>query len=170
MTTEITALGRSAWRIRNRGALQTVRFDDAADVALDLGRSIGVIGQRRKGTTLYVALDGASADAVVALAPANTAAANATNPYLIDGRWQFRNLVRRDCGFSVAAQGFGSGEMHWGGLAVGVYRLSARADDSTVWEATKEVNEDGRLALTVETSAVQPLVVDVACTKSDGSH
>jgi hypothetical protein len=165
-TTEITALGASTWRIHNRGALQTVRFDDATGVTLDLVRSVGVIGQQRKGATLYVALDSAYDDVVVALA--HTAGANATHPFLIDGRWQFHSLDRHDCGFTVAAQGFGSGQMRWGGLAAGIYRVSVRAGDTTVWEATEEVNDNARLALTIDTSALQPVIIDVACTEPDG--
>jgi polysaccharide biosynthesis protein PelA len=165
-TTEITALGASTWRIHNRGALQTVRFDDATGVTLDLVHSVGVIGQQRKGATLYVALDGAYDDVVVALT--HTAVANATHPYLIDGRWQFHSLDRHDCGFTVVAQGFGSGQMRWGGLAAGNYRVSVRASDTTVWEGTEEVNDNGRLALTIATSALQPVIIDVVCTELDG--
>jgi peptidoglycan/xylan/chitin deacetylase (PgdA/CDA1 family) len=165
-TTEITALGASTWRIHNRGALQTVRFDDASGVTLDLVRSVGVIGQRRKGATLYVALDGAYDDVVVALT--DTAVANVTHPYLIDGRWQFHSLDRHDCGFTVVVQGFGSGQMRWGGLAAGIYRVSVRASDTTVWEGTEEVNDNGRLALTIDTSALQPVIIDVVRIELDG--
>jgi len=56
-STQITSLGESSWLIQNRGALQTVRFDDAAALAVDLARSVGVLGQRKKGNSLYVALD-----------------------------------------------------------------------------------------------------------------
>ena len=48
-STRMTALGDSSWLIRNRGALQTVRFDDAADLAVDFTRSVGVLGQRKTG-------------------------------------------------------------------------------------------------------------------------
>ena len=34
---------------------------------MDFGRSVGVIGQQRKGTSLYVALDEAREEAIVAL-------------------------------------------------------------------------------------------------------
>jgi hypothetical protein len=58
--------------------------------------------------------------------------------------------------------------MRWGGLAAGIYRVSVRAGDTTVWEATEEVNDNGRLALTIDTSALQPVIIDVACTEPDG--
>jgi hypothetical protein len=47
-STEITALGDESWLITHRGSLQTVRFEDANGMAVDNGRSVRVIGQRRK--------------------------------------------------------------------------------------------------------------------------
>ena len=169
-TTEITPLGESTWRIRNRGALQTVRFDDAIGITVDLVRSIGVVGEQRKGATLYVALDATYDDMVIALARADSTVADATHPYLIDGRWQFRSLKRHDCGFTVDAQGFGPGQMLWGGLAAGVYRVSVRAGGIPVWEDTEEINNKGRLSLTIDTSAVRPVIIDVACTNLVGAR
>ena len=46
-----------------------MRFDDAAELSVDFSRSVGVIGQNRKGNTLYVALDEARDEMIVALAP-----------------------------------------------------------------------------------------------------
>ena len=34
-STQISALGETTWLVRNRGALQTVRFDDVADISVD---------------------------------------------------------------------------------------------------------------------------------------
>ena len=39
------------------------------DVTVDFARSVGVLGQRKKGTSLYVALDEAQDEVIVALAP-----------------------------------------------------------------------------------------------------
>ena len=66
-TTQISSLGELTWLVQNRGALQTVRFDDVADLSVDFARSVGVIGQQRKGSSLYVALDEARDDVIVAL-------------------------------------------------------------------------------------------------------
>ena len=170
VTAEILDLGDLSWRIRHRGALQTVGFDDAANVALDLARSAGVIGQTRKGSTLYVALDEAQDDAVVALAPSGSRAGPARLAYLIDSRWRLRDLDRRECGFKVAAQGFGEGQMRWAGLAPGKYRVSAQAEGKTVWAADEEVDESGRLNLTVDAGAVDPLVITAACDQAQGAR
>lgn len=167
-TTEILAIDGSTWRIRNRGALQTVRFDDATGLALDLTRCTGVIGQNRKGSTLYVSLDEAHGDAVIALAPSDSSKTQPKLPYLIDGRWQLRDLDRQECGFQVTAQGFGAGQMRWGGLALGKYLLSARADGKTVWEGAGEIDESGLLELTVAADAIKPLVIAAACAEPRG--
>ncbi|MEA2903730.1 MAG: polysaccharide biosynthesis protein PelA [Alphaproteobacteria bacterium] len=164
-STEITALDETSWLIRNRGALETLRFDDAAGLAVDFGRSVGVLGQRRRGATLYVALDEAQEDVLLALAPAESAGGQ---PHLIEGRWTFRDLRPKDCGFSVMAKGFGPGQMRWGGLTPGIYRVAVTAADKTVWDATAEVGEDGRLALTADVDAMQPVDVDVTCLEPDG--
>jgi polysaccharide biosynthesis protein PelA len=169
-TTQIAALDGATWRIRNRGALQTVRFDEAADVTLDLGRSVGVLGRQRKGATLYVALDAAYDEAVVALAPIDAVPANAARPYLIDSRWQLSNLERHDCGFAVAAHGYGPGQMSWGGLRAGTYRVSVRAGTDKVLEASATTDDRGQLAMTIDASALQPLLIDVACAKPDGTR
>ena len=65
----IDRVGSATWRISNRGALQTVRFDAAESREVDFGSSIGVIGQRRKADALYVALDETIEPAVVVLGP-----------------------------------------------------------------------------------------------------
>ena len=58
--------------------------------------------------------------------------------------------------------------MRWGGLGAGIYRVSVRAGGTTLWEATEEVNDNGQLTLTIDTSALQPVIIDVACTEPDG--
>src|SRR5690606_34948022 len=60
-------LGDMAWRVNDRGALATIRFDDASELDLDPARSEGVIGARHTGGSLHVALDGAAAAPVIAL-------------------------------------------------------------------------------------------------------
>ncbi len=168
-STQISALGETTWLIRNRGALQTVRFDDVADFSVDFGRSVGVIGQQRKGTTLYVALDEAREEAIVALEPTAGASANTHAPFLIDGRWTFRDLRRRDCGFNVMAKGYGTGQMNWGGLKPGTYQISAFDTKDRSWEEVAEVGDDGILALTVDADALSgPVNIDVTCLDPGG--
>jgi hypothetical protein len=193
---EITSLGDESWLITHRGALQTVRFDDAKGLAVDFGRSIGVIGQQRNGTALYVALDEAFDEIVVAMRPeaslrasrilpeqssrsglsprfqertdaAAEHAAEGDAPYLIEGRWTFRDMRRRECGFTVMTKGFGIGQMTWGGLRPGLYRVSARDTKNTLWEDELEVGDDGRLGFAADADASSPLEIELACVDNE---
>ncbi len=162
--TQISSLGDSSWLVKNRGALQTVRFDDVADLSVDFARSVGVIGQRRKGTSLYVALDEAREEAIVALGPNSAQTPAGSEPYLIDGRWTFRDMRRRECGFNVLAKGYGTGQMNWGGLKPGSYQITAYDTKDHSWEEVADVGEDGILALTVDADALNnPVTIDVTC-------
>jgi hypothetical protein len=164
---EMTALGDSSWLIRRRGSLQTLRFDDAPTLSVDFDRSVGIIGQRRKGTSLYVALDEAYEDVIVSLTSESARAQAA--PYLIDARWTIRDLRRQECGFTVMAKGFGTGQMRWGGLKPGLYRLTARDYNDVVWEDEAEVGQDGRLEFTADADANSPVEIRVACLEAEDS-
>jgi hypothetical protein len=94
--------------ILDRGELQTVRFDGAEAVMLDLASSSGVLGQARLGDALYVALDPAVENPVVALQPVGTEPAPTDHPYLIDSRWQIWDLKRTSCGSLFGLRVLGS--------------------------------------------------------------
>jgi hypothetical protein len=169
-STEITALTSERWAVRNRGALQTLRFDDAVALAVDFGRSVGVIGQRRKGSSLYVALDEALDEVIVALRSAADDVMPGV-PYLVEGRWTFRDVRRSECGFTAMTKGFGIGQMTWAGLKPGPYRLSVRNGKETVWDDDAQVGADGQLAFTADALAIaSPLELEVACLQDDGSR
>jgi polysaccharide biosynthesis protein PelA len=167
-STQMTSLGENSWLVQNRGALQTLRFDDAAALSVDFTRSVGVLGQRRNGSSLYVALDEAFDEVIVALGPDAGENADSSAPYLIDGRWTFRDMRRRECGFTVMAKGYGTGQMTWGGLKPGPYHVYVRDTNETVWDDATEVGDDGRLALTADADAMNPLEIEVACTETNG--
>jgi polysaccharide biosynthesis protein PelA len=165
---EMTKLSELSWRVANRGALQTLRFDDAAELNVDFGRSPGVTGQARKGASLYVALDEGVDEPVVTLT--RTAPPLVQRPYLIDARWSFRDLQRKECGFAVTANGYGTGQMTWGGMRPGAYLVIARDAKETVWDEEFEVREDGRLAFTVDAEALSSLEIEVRCLDGQGAR
>jgi polysaccharide biosynthesis protein PelA len=138
----IIALGDRAWRIEDRGALQTVRFDPPFDgAAVDFARARGVLGFRRDAGALYVALDPAEAAPVVALGragPANTV-------YLIDSRWPIADLKRGQGTFEFAAEGFGAGTMHWRVASDAQYALAV--DGTEMGEVRADAH--GTLALSL---------------------
>ena len=167
-STEIDALSETSWRIRNRGALQTLRFDAATALNVDFARSVGVIGHARKATSLYVALDEAVDEPIVTLT--REATPKAETPFLMDGRWSFRGLRRNECGFAVTAKGYGNGQMTWGGLRPGPYHVIAREGPDAVWDDEVEAGEDGRLAFTVDAEAISPLAIEVRCLQGEGTR
>jgi hypothetical protein len=166
-STEITALGDASWLIQQRGALQTLRFDDAEGLAVDFGRSIGVIGERKKGTALYVTLDEAQSEPIVALAPPARQSTQAAMPFLIESRWAVRDLRRRECGFSAMVRGFGAGQMSWGGLKPGLYHVLAKDSRETLWDEEIDVGEDRRLTFSADADAMSPLELEVVCLEAN---
>jgi polysaccharide biosynthesis protein PelA len=166
-STEMSRLSDLSWRIRNRGALQTLRFDDASELSVDFAHSTGVIGQARKSDSLYVTLDEVMEEPVVTLVRAVPELAQ--SPYLVDGRWTFRDLRRKECGFAVTAKGYGTGQMTWAGLRPGPYLVVARDAKEAVWDEELDVGEDGRLAFTVDAEALSPLDIEVRCLDARGS-
>jgi polysaccharide biosynthesis protein PelA len=105
-------LGNRRWRIENREALNTIRFDHAGTEGVDWGNSQGVLGERRYQGSLYVALDPAEKAPVVALTAASRAGFT-IRPYLVQSRWLIWNLHIGSGCFSFEASGFGPGEMDW---------------------------------------------------------
>jgi hypothetical protein len=116
--------GDSVWRIENRGALDTLRFDEAANLHVDYARSRGVIGHTRTNGSLYVALDSADASPVLAMSRGVEPAASAI--VLNDSRWRIHTAARDGKAVTFRAEGFGDGEMRWR-AAPGTYKLSWRS-------------------------------------------
>ncbi len=124
----IEAEGPRTWRVRQRGALQTLRFDRvAATTAPDLAASIGVMGSRRVNDALYVALDPAVPEPRVVLTDQPAPAAS-----LVSARWPAEALIRQaDRVAFNSAQGFGPGEMRWQMPAPGRYTISVGGQAQT---------------------------------------
>ncbi|MCG5242526.1 hypothetical protein ACIU1J_18155 [Azospirillum doebereinerae] len=156
--------GERRWRVLDRGALNTLRFDEASFTAVDFTRSTGVLGQRHAQGSLYVALDPAVAEPVVALAEVERADLDppAAQPYLVEGRWAFFGRQTEGNGFRVGATGYGDGAMVWRVPAPGRYTVSAERDGSVLWSGTAEAGADNRLSVTVAASAIRPLTLRVS--------
>lgn len=99
------------WRVLNRGALNTLRLDNADALTLDAAASKGVLGARRTGNTLYIALDPSASTPELALTRA--AWPKPGTPVLVESRWQIRDLVTEGASARFTAQGFGPGDMTW---------------------------------------------------------
>jgi len=156
-------LGERRWRVRDRGALNTLRFDRASFTAVDFPRSSGVLGQRRSQGSLYVALDPAAAAPVVALVEVERGdlPPSAPVPYLIEGRWAFSGLRAEESGFTVAATGYGDGAMTWRLPQAGRYAVRAERDGRLLWSSEAQADDQNRLSVAIAVSAIQPLTLRV---------
>jgi polysaccharide biosynthesis protein PelA len=162
---QTTQLSPMKWRISERGALQTVRFDNAAAFAIDWSKSQGVLGFNRHANALYVALDDAVPDAVVALtATPSPTSAPTSRAYLVESQWSGSNLRLRSCGFDLDVQGYGPGEMTWAGVRPGDYQVSFVSADGSSKQATlANVEQDGQLKFTLAANALRGGRLAVAC-------
>jgi len=170
-STELVRTGPIEWEVRRRGALQTVRFDDAAALSLDRQRSRGVLGMNRHAGSLYVALDQTVSTAVVALHDRSAELTGEDSVLsLVDSRWHVTNLTHGDCRWSFAAQGAGDGKFTWDVMPSGVYLVSATRAGQPLW-SEQATAKDGRIRFTVPLLAREPLTVEIACataTKDNG--
>jgi hypothetical protein len=159
----VDRVGSATWRISNRGELQTVRFDAADGREVDLQSSVGVIGQKRNGTTLYVALDGTIEPAVIALGPPADARRVSRGFALFESRWLVRHVVKDGCALSFEAQGYGDGSFSWSDAAPGRYVITVDRGAREVWRQTAEADGAGRLKFVLPASAVDPVTIQMTC-------
>lgn len=123
----ITPLGNNIWRITDRGALGTIRFDDADNISVDFGHSSGVIGQRHYQDSLYVYLDASVPSADIAV---QHETGNAPVPYLVQSRWLVHGMRRESNNFYFTCEGFGKGEMEWFVPVNGAYTVTVEGGKS----------------------------------------
>jgi hypothetical protein len=157
----VDRVGDATWRISDRGALQTVRFDAAEGHEVDLQSSVGVIGQKRIGSALYVALDETIETATVALVPPG--AASRGGLALLESRWLLRHVMKDECGLRFEAQGYGDGSFAWSGAPSGRYIIVVDRADHEIWRQTDEADDAGRLKFVVPLSATDPVTVRIDC-------
>ncbi len=156
-STRFVPLGPKKWRIENRGRLQTIRFDDATGLAVNMEKSQGVIGQRHFQGSLYVALDTARKAPVIALqefSPGNKLPAS-SQPYLVEGRWHIWNLeFTRKHQATFLAQGFGGGEMVWKVPEPGQYEFNLSSDTGVQQTLNAVADADGILKIKFGSKAI----------------
>jgi polysaccharide biosynthesis protein PelA len=170
--TEIVQLGQFKWAIKKRGALETVRFDDADHLSIDHSDSTGVLGANRHLGALYVSLDPAVAEPTVTLrarAAAEAEASAAANAQLapggveplltfVEGRWRLSGRAQ-----TLTAQGFGPGELTFEGRRNRSFRIKVSRDGQTLNEEIRWTDAQGRLALRYAIDAREPVQLTFAC-------
>ncbi len=155
----LDAIGPRRWRITQRGALDTVRFDRASRLAVDIDRSVGVVGARHQHGALYVALDGDVAAPEIALrdlAPDETEP-RARRPFLVQARWRVWQVRWTGGRLQYRAQGFGPGEFEWQVPARMRVRIEAAGRQAAPVIAA--AGADGVLRFTLDVPAIEPVTV-----------
>jgi polysaccharide biosynthesis protein PelA len=161
-STRLIALGEKIWRIKNRGALQTIRFDNADRLAVNMEKSQGVIGQRHHQGSLYVSLDATKREPTLALKEVASASQppTASRSYLVQGRWRVWNLeLSNQHQLTFTAQGFGDGEMVWKVRQPGSYKLDLSNDQGTHQTLNEVAGEDGLLKFKFGSHAIDPVQI-----------
>jgi len=160
----VDRVGNATWRISNRDALQTIRFDAAEGREVDFRSSVGVIGQKRNGTTLYVALDETIEPAVVVLGPpALSRTISSRGLALVESRWLVRHVVKDECALSFEAKGYGEGSFTWSDATSGRYIITVDRAGQEVWRQTAEADEAGRVKFVLPVSAIDPVTIRMNC-------
>jgi polysaccharide biosynthesis protein PelA len=164
---EIEQVDLFSWAITNRGNVQTMRFDAADALTVDLARSRGVFGSNRHERALYVALDPAVARPIITLR-ARTEEAGATDASspvasLISSRWSLSNRADSACGFSVNVQGYGAGEMTWATQPGRGFRVTVERKGIKLTEQIQWADQSGTLSLRLDENAMEPLALRFDC-------
>ena len=170
-TASIVQITERSWRIENRGALSTVRFDDASELELDIPASIGVLGSTRHSGKLFVALDEAAPTATVVLTPTTLREKINSDDRavsLVESRWRVSRLITSTCYLSFEAQGFGIGEFIWSGAAPSKRRIKVSRRDDELWQGSATPDATGHLEFKLPVSAIQPVTVEVSCDDTRG--
>ena len=163
----LTQIDELSWSVASRGAVQTVRFDDADALTVDLARSRGVLGSTRHASgAMYVALDPAVEPAVVTLATApgeRTEAYHGPGASLVSARWWFQEYEPAVCGFSVTAQGFGMGDMLWQTEPNRTFDILAERAGVELMRTVVAADTMGALQVTLKADALSPLRLRFVC-------
>ncbi|MBV9507861.1 MAG: hypothetical protein JO323_22960 [Acidobacteriia bacterium] len=162
----MTPLGPNRWRIANRDALNTIRFDHAGDLGVDWVHSTGVLGQRYYQGSLYIALDPAAAQPVLAIRDGSRQDLGC-RPYLVQSRWLISRLKIAGQSFSFETQGFGRGDMEWQVAPGARYSFRVTPVNGRSFEIRAAATTEGTLHLQIPESLSGP--VEVSAT-SEGAR
>lgn len=156
-TARIEQIATQAWRVRERGRLQTVRFDALGNLRVDMVASRGVIGYASHGADLYVALDEAVDDVEVVLSDR----AVEGDLSLIDSRWRLRDVDRTHGRIELQAMGYGPGEINLRAVPNFVYSVAARRGAHMLWSGSAKADAEGRLAIVVPVPGIERLSIEI---------
>lgn len=156
-STRIEQADGGGWRIGRRGALSTLRMDNAQGQSVDFSASKGVLGQRFFQGSLYIALDPAQPETLLKLKKNNLLSDYPTEktPYLLESRWAIKGLHIDEDSLIFEAFGYGPGEMTWKMPRPGTYTVRTDTQDSQPLFSPREVQTgaDGTLNMVLDAMA-----------------
>lgn len=101
-------IGEMAWRVKNRGALQNVRFDGMEDYHVDYSHSKGVLGHRAQEGRLYVSLNPSVKEPEVFLREKND---RKDDIFIESSRFNVVSAKRGENSLTMKLTGFGTGDV-----------------------------------------------------------
>jgi len=162
-STTIRRVGDGVWEIGERGAMNTVRFDDADGLDIDYDESRGVLGGNRHNGSLYVALDGAVSTARLAIKPRGEPGKQ-DHIALVQARWTIRDLRAPSmCQASYQAEGFGDGEFSWQVEPREIYNVAVTRRGASLWNGSAKADQAGRLDISFPNQGAEPVTVALSC-------
>lgn len=131
-STEFYQENENCWSVKNRGKLNTIRFDHASLKQIDFSNSSGVIGQNYYRGALYVALEPTYTEPLICLDEKNSLVDlfETNEPYVISSTWQISNLNFQDDELTFYANGWGKGKFVFVLPEAGTYEISTSDERS----------------------------------------
>lgn len=148
---KLDRLDTGVWRVSDRGALDTLRFDDAHHLRIDWTRSEGVLGAGRVGDSLYVSLDPDIAEPKLALT--NMPWEPPPFATLVESRWRIWQLTRDIENAAMQVQGYGRGDMVWSVEPNSEWELRFTPADGALRRYRAAAGADGVLAFSLPAEA-----------------
>lgn len=124
-STEIYETEGSCWSVKNRGKLNTIRFDHASLKQVNFITSQGVIGQNYYRGALYVALEPTYTEPLICLDKKESLVDlfETSTPYLISSTWKISNMNFQDDQLTFSANGWGKGKFTFVAPESGTYQI-----------------------------------------------
>jgi hypothetical protein len=163
LSTRIDQIGDAVWSISDRAGMQTVRFDHADGALVDIDSSQGVIGQKRSGASLYVALDAAVERATIVLGPRASTISKTCGFSLVESRWRLQHVVKRDCALTFEAQGYGPGSFIWSDVTEKKCSVVVMRNGRELLRQTAEHDSKMNLEFILPIAAIDPVIVQLNC-------
>ncbi|MBS0646753.1 MAG: hypothetical protein JSR97_09235 [Verrucomicrobia bacterium] len=151
---ELEKLEQKVWAIRNRKGLQTLRWDHAQGLAVDFSRSVGVIGYYGYQGSIYIHLDAAVDQPILAIKSQPLA----TVPYLVTSSWEVWQVQQDKQKLSFMTKGWGACSMKWKMPEAGSWKVKIEGQE----ESTILADKDDQLYLNLNLPFNQEIKVSIS--------